>query len=185
MALIDQWLETFHYSERHSIEIRAQCGDAYRALKTIDLADSRLIQFLFALRGVPLTAPETGGTAALPMADFLGRFTELAVRPGEALVVGAVGRFWLPAGGAVAVDADSFRAYQAPGVAKLAMSFSTEPGAPGRCRLRTETRVWCTDARARRRFRIYWYLIRPASGLIRREMLRLTKRRAEAGLARA
>lgn len=183
--MIDQWLETFHYAERHSIEIRAQSSDAYRALKNIDLADSRLIRFLFALRGVSLSAPDTGGMAALPMADFLARFTELAVRPGEGLVVGAVGRFWLPAGGIVALDADDFRTYQAPGVAKLAMSFSTEPGAPGRCRLITETRIWCTDTRARRRFRVYWYLIRPASGLIRREMLRLTKRRAEAGLAQA
>ena len=183
MALINQWLETFHYSERHSIEIRAEAGDAYCALKNIDLADSRPIRWLFALRGVPLAAADTGGQAALPMADFLARFTELAVRPGEALVVGAVGRFWLPSGGILAVDAAGFRACQKPGVAKLAMMFSAEPAAPGRCHLITETRIWCTDVPARRRFRAYWYLIRPASGLIRREMLRLTKRRAEAGLA--
>ena len=175
MALIDQWLDRFDYCERHSIEIRAQPGDVYRALRSIDLADSPLIRFLFRLRGLPVK------NAALPMEQFLSNFTVLEDLPGEGLAVGAVGRFWRPSGGSVAVPAAGFRACGEPGVAKLVLAFWTEPAGAALTRLATETRVACTDAAARRRFRVYWYLIRPASGLIRREMLRLTKRAAELG----
>ena len=38
--------------------------------------------------------------------------------------------------------------------------------------LTTETRIRAADARARRRFRLYWLVIRPWSGLIRRLWLR-------------
>ena len=45
--------------------------------------------------------------------------------------------------------------------------------------LTTETRVWLTDASARRGFATYWLLIRPFSGLIRRRWLAAAVRRAE------
>ena len=176
MALIDQWLDEFHYSERHSIEIQAERGDVYRALTEIDLGDSQWIRLLFSLCGIPAPQP------ALPMGDFLGRFTPLASNPPEDLLVGAIGRFWLPRGGVLPVEATAFRDFVEPGVAKLALTFFTQRLGSTRTGLVTETRVWCTDRRARRVFRWYWYLIRPASGLVRREMLRLTKQRAELGL---
>jgi hypothetical protein len=178
MALIDQWLGDYQYREHHSIEIRAECGDAYQALNNIDLGDSRLVRFFFALRGVPMGTAD--GQSGLPMRAFLDNFTLLDAKAPEELLVGAIGRFWRVDGGGVAVSADRFRDFTDPGVAKLVMSFATQPIDPGRTRLSTETRIFCTDGAARRRFRVYWYLIRPASGLIRREMLRLTKRRAEA-----
>jgi hypothetical protein len=37
--------------------------------------------------------------------------------------------------------------------------------------LHTQTRVFCTDEASLRRFRPYWLLIRPVSGLIRRRLL--------------
>ncbi len=43
-----------------------------------------------------------------------------------------------------------------------------------------ETRVYATDASARRRFARYWRVIYPGSALIRRRWLRAMKRRAEA-----
>ena len=48
-------------------------------------------------------------------------------------------------------------------------------------RLTTETRVKAADARTRAGFRLYWLVIRPFSGLIRREWLRAIARRAERG----
>ena len=181
-ARIDHWLGEYHYRERHSIEIRAGRGDAYRALTAIDLGDSLLIRCLLQLRGLGgLVQRADSGRLSLPMQTFLERgFTRLVDAPPEELLVGAVGRFWRPAGGRVEVPAERFRASADPGVAKLVMMFRTEPAPAGRTCLITETRVWCSDRWARRRFRCYWYLIRPASGLIRREMLRLAKCRAEA-----
>jgi len=59
--------------------------------------------------------------------------------------------------------------------AKMALDFRAGGG-----ELATETRVWLTDARARRRFRAYWLVVRPFSGLVRRSWLRAAKRRAGA-----
>ena len=44
---------------------------------------------------------------------------------------------------------------------------------------KTETRVYCLDEVSRKRFKLYWMLIRPFSGLIRREILQAVKRNAE------
>jgi hypothetical protein len=49
---------------------------------------------------------------------------------------------------------------------------------------RARTRVRCADASARRRFLPYWYLIRPASEMIRRAMLREIRRSAESAAPR-
>jgi hypothetical protein len=49
----------------------------------------------------------------------------------------------------------------------------------GELRLFRLLRVACTDARSTRRFARYWWLIRPASGAIRRSRLAAIKRRAE------
>jgi hypothetical protein len=45
--------------------------------------------------------------------------------------------------------------------------------------LSTETRIQCFGPRARWKFRIYWGLVGPFSGLIRREMLKVVRIKAE------
>jgi hypothetical protein len=62
----------------------------------------------------------------------------------------------------------------APGYAKMALNFRFDGTV-----LSTETRVFLTDAAARRSFRRYWLVIRPFSGLTRRLWLRAVKHRAE------
>jgi hypothetical protein len=42
-----------------------------------------------------------------------------------------------------------------------------------------ETRIFTRDAVARRRFRRYWLVIRPGSGLVRRLLLRSIRTEAE------
>ncbi|MFJ9845036.1 hypothetical protein ACIRYZ_32245 [Kitasatospora sp. NPDC101155] len=60
-----------------------------------------------------------------------------------------------------------------PGFLKIAMNIRYD----GRV-LSTETRVFATDEATRRKFRTYWLVIRPASGLSRKSMLRAIRRRA-------
>jgi len=54
--------------------------------------------------------------------------------------------------------------------------------AGGRSTIVTETRIVCTDADARRKFRLYWRLVGPFSALIRRILLRSIKGDAEASM---
>jgi hypothetical protein len=75
---------------------------------------------------------------------------------------------------------EDFAAFDQPGYAKMAANFRLAPIAGDRAiQLSTETRVACTDASSARRFDRYWWLIRPASGAIRRRWLAAIKRRAE------
>jgi hypothetical protein len=46
-------------------------------------------------------------------------------------------------------------------------------------RLSTETRIAYFDSAARRKFRLYWTLVGPFSGLLRRVLLTGVQRRAE------
>ncbi len=103
----------------------------------------------------------------------------LAETPPQELLIGLVGTFWTLRGGSRPVDAHTFRAPQPQGTARAAWNFAVEEGTDGRCRLATETRVQCADAASRRRFRYYWWVIRPGSGLIRRFMLRAIRQKAE------
>src|SRR5215468_3023933 len=58
------------------------------------------------------------------------------------------------------------------------MEFRFEP-IPAGTVLSTETRILATDPGTRRSFAAYWFLIRPSSSAIRREVLAVVARRAE------
>lgn len=60
----------------------------------------------------------------------------------------------------------------------MALDFTATPDGDGTL-LATETRVFLTDERSRRRFAAYWLVVRPFSGLVRRSWLAAAKRRAE------
>jgi hypothetical protein len=104
-------------------------------------------------------------------------FVRLGERPGEELVVGAIGRFWSPTGNRPLPTPD-FAGFSEPGYAKAAMNFTVTRDGDG-SRITTETRVAGTDAAASRKFRRYWLLIRLGSGAIRRSWLKAIRRRLE------
>ena len=68
---------------------------------------------------------------------------------------------------------------QERGTARAAWNFLVERTPDGGVTLSTETRVQPADAESARRFRRYWWLVRPWSGLTRRYMLRAIRREAE------
>ncbi len=111
--------------------------------------------------------------------DMTGAGFAALARSGDELVVAALGRPWAPRGAQaprLALQADPagfFAGFTAPGWAKIAVNFRVSAG-----ELTTETRVLLTDQRSRRAFRRYWLLIRPFSGLIRRQWLVAIVRRA-------
>lgn len=170
--LLDQWLADGQFQERHSILIDASGEAIYDALMDLDLSKSPVIGPLFALRQLPAWLSSRGAARplGLKMDEFLKNFVPLQFERPRGFVVGAVGQFWRPSGGIKPVVAEEFAAGSWPGYAKLAMGFEVGAG-----ELLTVTRVHCPDPVTLRRFRRYWWLIRPASGLIRREMLRLTR----------
>jgi hypothetical protein len=109
-----------------------------------------------------------------------GGFALIGERPHEELVLGAVGRFWRARGELCATSPVRFHEPAPPGTAKAAWNFAVGLRSGGAMtEVRTETRVLCADLASRRRFRAYWVLIRPFSGLIKREMLAAIRSAAE------
>ena len=106
-------------------------------------------------------------------------FVTLADSPCE-IVVGTV-VIAPPGPRATPINAEAFAALAArPGHALATMNFVITPRADGSCEVSTETRVYATDERSRRRFAAYWRLINLGSAFIRVMWLRAIKRRAEA-----
>jgi len=98
-------------------------------------------------------------------------FVRVEEIPGREVVFGIVGRFWKPSGDLRRVTPEEFLAFSEEGWAKGAWNLAIAPSAAG-SELSTETRVLCFGETARRRFRLYWSLIEPFSGLIRIGLLR-------------
>jgi len=61
-------------------------------------------------------------------------------------------------------------------LARAVWNFTGQEAAAGRTLLSTETRIVCGDAASRRKFRLYWLVVRPFSGLSRLLMLRAVRR---------
>ena len=169
--LIDEFLSDYDFVETHGISIRAEPAVIYRVANQIDFSQSPLIRALFWLRGL--------STESVTLESLKrSRFEILGETPGRELLLGIVGKFWTLHGDMQKIDADTFRKFNSAGYAKAVWNFVVRPE-HGKTRLTTETRIKCTDPESRTRFGLYWLLIRPFSGLIRMEILRLIKNRAE------
>jgi hypothetical protein len=188
-TLIDAFLPTYDAVERHETTVRAPAETVYAALRTADLAGALPVRLLLALRALPgaLAQGREGfrhlaerARDPITLAEFERQgFTVLAEDPPVELLIGLEGAFWTLGGGIRATDASRFRGPQEPGTARAAWSFRLEEHPGGRVALSTETRVHPTEPESARRFRRYWRLVRPWSGLIRRYMLRAIRREAE------
>ncbi len=174
LMLIDDYAPDYHVVSRHQIAVRATPDAVYAAARKLDLSRSFIIRLLFGLRGLP--------TRRLTLDTFLRRgFVLLDEVPRQELLLGLIGRFWTLKGGLQRFEPAAFRSFDRPGYAKAAWNFHLTPQPSGSTLLVTETRVQCTDAKSLRRFRRYWRLVGPFSGLIRKEILRVIKREAEQG----
>lgn len=186
-TLLDRLVPSFHAFERHSTTIAAAPDQVWTALSQVTLGELRLFRVLMGIRVLPgrlVRSPRARFHAHEPLLDWAVRFgfSILGEEVRRELVLGAIGQPWRLGGGrdmAVAGGQD-FAAFDGAGYAKMAANFRLDPIAGGRAtRLRTETRVACTDPTSARRFARYWWVIRPASGAIRRSWLIAIKRRAE------
>jgi hypothetical protein len=178
MNLLDEIMPTWHYGNHHQIIVAAPGERVVEALEAVrlDRDASFLVRALFRARGLSVPSGPTPKDALIAAG-----FSVLDEWPGREIVFGIAGKFWAPREMANLVrvpDARAFEEFAVPGQAKGAMNIRVEPLGDGRTLLSTETRVWCSDRRARILFGLYWTLIRIPSGLIRVDMLRSIARRA-------
>ena len=172
-ALIDRHMPCYDVRARYAVTVDASAGKAYDAVRSLNLASSPIIRALFRLRGLPT------GRFDRSRLKQLG-FVELGEHIGSEYVMGLIGRFWTPGGDVQRMaDAEAFDRFADRRFAKAVWNFTVRAAHDGRSEVATETRVACLSPPARRRFRIYWTLLGPFSGWIRREALKIVKRSAE------
>ena len=149
---------TAEFATRHSVAVAAGAGEADRALRDVTFGDVPLVRALVAARGLGLPPRDERVLTALGR-----RAMVVEDLPGSGIAFRLEGQFWRVRG----------RGSESPATAVV--DFRALPG-----RLTTETRVQVPAGVSRRRFQRYWCVVRPFSGLIRRQVLQAAKRRAEA-----
>ena len=170
------------FSECHTRIVDATAAGVWQALLTLSWTDLRV--------SLPLILARTGGRAKWerrPVLDH-GPVDEIASDPPRCWVGGRIGKPWQPRPEFVEgpLSLDEFVAFDEPGWLKYGMDFHLDALSDGRTVVTTATRCTPTDDAAHRRFGHYWRVIRPFSGLVRRDMLRALAVAAEdaGGLSR-
>jgi hypothetical protein len=183
MARLDEFAPEHQFNEVHTIRVRAPRDRVYRAIQEVTAGEIALFRALTWVRRLGRKGKESildppPDEPVLAVATRTG-FLLLADEPDQEIVVGTT--VIVPAGAQRPRTPEEFKHIEDPGFAKATMSFRIDDAGDGTSVVSTETRVYATDAEARRRFRRYWTLIRPGSGFLRRMWLRAIRRRAERG----
>lgn len=178
---IHYYLPNPHRTEVDRISVKAPPAVAWEAARHFDMASIPWVRFLFDLRTlperllgrIPQDADRRLGVDQV-VAGGTG-FMMLEERPGEEVVVGAIGQFWHLNIPFADVSPEDFRNFAEPGWGKLAWAIIVEPqnGGSG---ISVELRITATDEASWRRFRRYFRLIGPWSRLIRRSVLKRLER---------
>jgi len=175
MRPLDDFLPSYEFVERHSLATDATPDRIDTAFRSVAIADIPIARALWFVRR--LGRPSGDLTKPFVSGELPGIVLEDV--PGEGIVLGLTGQFWKIRGGyrdpTRPRTVDEFVTYDRPDMCKAVIDFRV-----GESSLSTETRVHVADPAARRRFRRYWFVIRPFSGLIRILFLRAARKRAEA-----
>jgi hypothetical protein len=182
--LIDQFLPRYDFAVVHAQVFRVPPEVCLRAARRVDLLRHPAIRSLIGLRAFPqrVTGRLAGRRDAGHSAPVTFRVEDMArygwvllsENPSE-IVLGQIGRPWKAAGASSGppVGPAEFAAFGEPGYAKLAFNLRVDPHGATSAILTMETRVALTDPSSLRRFRRYWVIVGPFSGLIRQMALRL------------
>jgi hypothetical protein len=175
---IDEFLPTYDFSAAYEIPINAPISVAYECLLRSNFCDVWLVRLLMSIRSGK-RLPRNRTPADLGQRLQGTGFVILAEALGEELVIGVAGQFWRPDGGrCMELTAKGFAGFSRPGFAKAAWNFKLREESPQSTVLSTETRIKCFGA-ALGKFRLYWSLVRPFSGLLRKAILKQVKTEAE------
>lgn len=164
------------------VAVAASPDEAYAAFRRFDASRIAWINGLFRARTLPdrlrqrigerrpAVERQPIGIAGI-VAPGTG-FVLLEDAPGEEIVVGSVGRFWMLDIEYVDVEPAAFTAFAEPGWGKLAWSIRAEPREGGGSILTFELGVTATDDESWQKFRRYFLVVGRFSHAIRRAFLK-------------
>jgi hypothetical protein len=167
--LLDKYLPKYTFKEYHEIQISCSKEKAYAAARNLDFSKSKIIKFLFTIRGLP--------TNDMTLEGFSNQvqFTFLEEIQNEEFIIGFWAKVWVEK----IHDKNQFAIDNKSRRLKVVWNFKINQIEDRLVVVSTETRVYCIAMVTKLFFSIYWPIIRPFSGLIRREMLSIIKENAE------
>lgn len=174
VAQANPFLNRFQFYERHSFEhFRASAAEIIHAVKHFDMYQDPYINALMTIRTLPMKIlAKSVKNDQVPTDPFSFDAFTLLDESENSLSMGLVGRFWRPSMGIVPLKTkEEFQQFSDPSCAKLLLRFSVEEEGDGLRTLKTETCVYCPNARTYLLFTGYWLAIRCASGFIRKRTL--------------
>jgi hypothetical protein len=176
---IEEFLPIHDVSATYEIRMNAPPSVVYQCILHSDFNDLWLVRLLMTIRTrklqhknrVPRDLPaRLQGTGFVILDDV----------PGEELVIGVAGKFWRSDGErCLDLTATDFVGFSRPGWAKVAWNFRLRAASPKETVLSTETRIKCFGRAALWKFRTYWILVAPFSGVIRKAILKHVKIESE------
>ena len=176
---IDEFLPDHDFNAAYHVRINAPSSVVYECLLRSDFNDLWLVRLLMSIRSGKWL-PRNHKSSDLRQRLQGTGFVILSKAPNEEIVIGVAGRFWRPDGGrCLDLAADDFAGFSRPGYAKVAWNFKLRTESPERTVLSTETRIKCFGRAALWKFRLYWSLVSPFSGLIRKAILKRVKVESE------
>jgi hypothetical protein len=177
MTALDRLIPAPDLIEIDRVTVAAAPADAWQAVRHLDLASSRLVRALFAVRTLPGRLHSQGARLHLRIDDLVSSpehpgFQILIEDAPHEIAVGAIGKVWhLDIPFVHVGDAEAFAAFTDPDFVKVAWAIRVEPDESEGALVECELRVSSTDADALKKFRRYFRIIGPASRLIRRVLL--------------
>lgn len=181
--LMDKYLPLYDFREIHTVQTSSPPRVVFQALRGLTPTDLPLVKILMTIRSVPsllFGGASFRSDANTPFLDqIIGSGFLFLGETEDEYLIGTIGKFWKPTGGLCLdmLTADGFKKFDDPGWAKAAWNFRVEGEGINR-RIQTETRIVCTDGSARRKFRLYWWIVRTGSGMIRKSILKALQQRA-------
>ncbi|MBT8351009.1 MAG: hypothetical protein KJO26_07230 [Deltaproteobacteria bacterium] len=168
--LIDKYLPRFSFNEYHEIVVNSSALKIYEAAKDFDMSKSKLITSLFKLRGLP--------TNRMNLQGFISDigFTNIEENIPKEYLIG----FWARNKIAPISEYDDFINNSISARLRVVWNFHVENLNSTQTKLSTETRIWCINKITKVTFGIYWIIIKPFSGAIRKRMLQIIKQDSEA-----
>lgn len=176
----------------HAVVVRtvvdADAATTWRAVHEANLVGDRAVRWLVGARDLPSYAwnqlwrrPAKLVPPSITFDDIveLDEWMLLGEVREREVVLGSIGRFWQRDYGWSAVEPEGFAAFSAPGFAKTVAGISLQPYGDRQTQVTYESRTSTTSADAERKFRRYWFVLRPFVGLVMRRALAAIRSEAE------
>ncbi len=168
-TLIEKYLPEYTFKEYHEIVVNSSIENVYEIAKDFDLSKSKMIKCLFKIRGLP--------TRRLNLQHFINDigFTSLEQIYTNEILIGFWSRFKIVK---IQNHEDFVHNSISPWI-KVVWNFQFEKIEENKTKVSTETRVLCVTKITKFTFGFYWLIIKPFSGLIRIQMLKIIKNESE------